>query len=207
MTVAARERADLVATMRTLPPQAPTLCDGWDARDLAAHLVVRERRLDAAPGIMIPAFAGYTERVQKQVSESTDWEALVGQVADGPPIYSPFKLLDPIANVAEMFIHHEDLRRAQPGWTPRPLDEQTASALRRPAAMMARLTLRRAPATVVLRTPHGDTVARVGRGPALTVTGDLGELLLFAAGRDEAAVSFDGPPELVDGVKAARGGL
>jgi uncharacterized protein (TIGR03085 family) len=207
MTVAARERADLVATMRTLPPESPTLCEGWDARDLAAHLVVRERRLDAAPGIMIPAFAGYTERVQKQVSEATDWDTLVNQVADGPPLYSPFKLLDPIANVAEMFIHHEDLRRAQPGWTPRPLDGQTASALRRPVAMMSRLTLRKAPATVVLRTPQGDEVARVGRGPALTVTGDPGELLLFAAGRDEAAVDFDGPPELVDGVKAARGGL
>ena len=47
------------------------------------------------------------------------------QVASGPPLYSPFKLLDSIANVAEMFIHHEDVRRARPDWEPRPLDEQT----------------------------------------------------------------------------------
>ncbi|WP_420873960.1 TIGR03085 family metal-binding protein [Mycolicibacterium vanbaalenii] len=115
MTVAQRERAALVATFRDVPPDAPTLCEGWDVRDLTAHLVVRERRLDAAPGIMIPALAGYTERVQRQVAESTDWDVLLNQVAEGPPLYSPFKVLDPIANVAEMFIHHEDVRRAKAG--------------------------------------------------------------------------------------------
>lgn len=207
MTIAQRERAALVATMRELTPDTPTLCGGWDARDLAAHLVVRERRLDAAPGILIPALAGYTERVQEGVASSTDWDELVGQVASGPPLYSPFKLLDPIANVAEMFIHHEDLRRAQPGWEPRPLDDQTASALRRPAAMMARMTLRKAPATVVLATPEGETVATVGKGPQVRVTGDPGELLMFVAGRDEARIDVDGPPDVVAAVKQSRAGL
>ncbi|QZY46742.1 TIGR03085 family metal-binding protein [Mycolicibacterium austroafricanum] len=207
MTVAQRERAALVATFRNVPPDAPTLCEGWDVRDLTAHLVVRERRLDAAPGIMIPALAGYTERVQRQVAESTDWDVLLSQVAAGPPLYSPFKVLDPIANVAEMFIHHEDVRRAKAGWEPRPLDEQTVSALRRPIAMMARMTLRKAPARVVFRTPQGDTVAAVGRGEEVTVTGDPGELLMFAAGRDEARVSLDGATDLVERLKRARGGL
>ncbi|MBX7447622.1 MAG: TIGR03085 family metal-binding protein [Actinomycetota bacterium] len=207
MTIAQRERAALVATLREQAPDAPTLCDGWDARDLAAHLVVRERRLDAAPGILIPAFADYTERVQKNVASSTDWDELVGQVASGPPLYSPFKLLDPIANVAEMFIHHEDVRRARPGWEPRPLDEPTASALRRPVQMMARMTLRKAPATVVLATPDGDTLATLGSGTQVKVTGDAGELLMFAAGRDEARVEFDGPADAVAAVKKSRAGL
>ncbi|GFM20861.1 MULTISPECIES: TIGR03085 family metal-binding protein [Mycobacteriaceae] len=207
MTIAQRERAALVATLREQAPDAPTLCDGWDARDLAAHLVVRERRLDAAPGILIPAFADYTERVQKNVASSTDWDELVGQVASGPPLYSPFKLLDPIANVAEMFIHHEDVRRARPGWEPRPLDEPTASALRRPVQMMARMTLRKAPATVVLATPDGDTLATLGSGTQVKVTGDAGELLMFAAGRDEARVEFDGPADAVALVKKSRAGL
>ena len=208
MTIAQRERAALVAMLREQAPDAPTLCDGWDARDLAAHLVVRERRLDAAPGILIPAFADYTERVQKNVASSTDWDELVGQVASGPPLYSPFKLLDPIANVAEMFIHHEDVRRARPGWEPRPLDEQTASSLRRPVQMMARMTLRRAPATVVLAPPDGDTLATLGKGgPRVQVTGDPGELLMFAAGRDEARVEFDGSADAVAAVKNSRAGL
>ncbi|MGB2920809.1 MAG: TIGR03085 family metal-binding protein [Mycobacterium sp.] len=207
MTVAQQERAALVATFRKVPPDASTLCEGWDARDLAAHLVVRERRLDAAPGILIPAFAGYTERVQGQLAASTDWDVLVDQVAEGPPLYSPFKLLDPIANVAEMFIHHEDVRRARPDWEPRALDDKTVAALRRPVAMMSRMTLRKAPAKVVLRTPQGETLATTGQGQQLTVTGEPGELLLFAAGRDEARVTIDGPADLVERVKQSRGGL
>lgn len=207
MTVAQRERAALVATFRDVPPDAPTLCEGWYVQDLTAHLVVRERRLDAAPGILIPAFADYTERVQGQVAASTDWDVLLGQVADGPPLYSPFKLLDPIANVAEMFIHHEDVRRASPGWEPRPLDDQTVSALRRPVALMARMTLRKAPAKVVFRTPQGDTLATAGKGPEIVVIGDPGELLLFAAGRNEARVTIDGSADLVERVKRSRGGL
>lgn len=207
MTVAQKERAALVATFRDTAPDSPTLCEGWDVRDLTAHLVVRERRLDAAPGILIPAFADYTERVQEQVAASTDWDVLLDRVAEGPPLFSPFKLLDPIANVAEMFIHHEDVRRAVADWEPRPLDDQTVSALRRPVAMMARMTLRKAPAKAVFRTPQGDTVATVGKGDEVTVTGDPGELLMFAAGRDQAWVSFDGPADLVERLKKSRGGL
>lgn len=73
MTAAQRERAALVESLREHGPDAPTLCEGWTARDLAAHLVVRERRLDAAPGILVPQLAGYTERVQARVTASTDW--------------------------------------------------------------------------------------------------------------------------------------
>ncbi|WP_431306075.1 TIGR03085 family metal-binding protein [Mycobacterium hubeiense] len=101
--------------MRSAGPDAPTLCEGWTTRDLAAHLVIREYRLDAAPGIVVPAFAGRTAKVQDDVTKSTDWEQLLDKIASGPPIYSPLKLLDPVANVAEMFIHHEDVRRAKTG--------------------------------------------------------------------------------------------
>ncbi|MFB1296133.1 TIGR03085 family metal-binding protein [Mycobacterium sp. pW049] len=207
MTVAQRERAALVATFRDTAPDAPTLCEGWDVRDLTAHLVVRERRLDAAPGILVPALAGYTERVQGQVAASTDWDVLLGQVAEGPPIYSPFKLLDPVANPAEMFIHHEDVRRVGGDWEPRPLDDATVSTLRRPVAMMARMTLRKAPVKAVFRTPQGDTLATAGKGPEVVITGDVGELLMYAAGRDQAWVSFDGDPDLIERLKSARGGL
>ena len=121
MSVAQRERAALVETLRSVGPDAPTLCGGWTTRDLTAHLVLREYRLDAAPGITVPALAGYTAKVQKQITESTDWDALLAKFAAGPPLYSPLKLLDSLANVTEMFVHHEDVRRAVPGWQPRAL--------------------------------------------------------------------------------------
>jgi len=207
MTAAQRERSALVETMRSVGPGAPTLCGDWTTRDLAAHLVVREGRLDATPGIAIPFFAGYTDKVQRQVAASAEWDELLDKIASGPPIFSPFKILDPFANMGEMFIHHEDVRRAQPGWEPRPLDDATVKALGRGLPIMARLTLAKAPARVSLRTPEGKTLATVGRGPELTVTGEPQEVLLFISGRDAVRLEFDGDAALVDAVRASRRGL
>jgi uncharacterized protein (TIGR03085 family) len=206
MSIAQRERAALVDTLRGAGPQAPTLCEGWNTRDLAAHLMVREYRLDAAPGILIPFFAGRTAKVQTHVAQHTNWDELVAKVASGPPVYSPLKLLDPVANVAEMFIHHEDVRRAQPGWEPRVLEPALTAALRRTLPLMARLTLAKLPARVALRTPDGKTVLTAGRGPAVTVTGAPEELLLFSFGR-QARVEFDGDAAAVQAVRDAPKGI
>jgi len=207
MTAARRERSALVDTLRAVGPDAPTLCEGWKTRDLAAHLVVRERRLDATPGIMVPFLAGYTEKVQDKLARSKSWDDLLGLVSSGPPIYSPFKLLDPVANLGEMFIHHEDVRRAVAGWEPRVLDPSTAGLLRRQLGLMSRLMLSKLPAQVVLRTPAGGQIARVGRGDTVMVTGDPQELLLFVAGRDAIRVEFDGAPAAIAAVQAAPRGL
>jgi uncharacterized protein (TIGR03085 family) len=206
MTAAQRERAALVETMRTVGPDAPTLCEGWTTRDLAAHLVVREGRMDTTPGIVLPFLADYTEKVRRQAAESTNWDELLDKIASGPPLLSPFKLLDPVANMDEMFIHHEDVRRAQSGWEPRALEASTLKGLRRPLAIMARLTMGNVPARVALQTPDGETVAVVGRGQELTVTGDIAELTLFVAGRDEAQLTFS-DAQAIQAVRAARRGL
>jgi uncharacterized protein (TIGR03085 family) len=206
MTAAQRERAALVETMRSVGPDAPTLCGDWTTRDLAAHLVVREGRPDAMAGVAVPFLAGYTAKVQGQVTQSTDWEELLDKVASGPPLYSPFKLVDAVANLGEMFIHHEDVRRAQSGWEPRQLDEALVKALGRGLPLMARLALGRAPARVLLRTPDGKTLATVGRGPELVVTGEPQELLLFISGRDEVRLTFS-DAQAAQSVRASRRSL
>ena len=43
-TFAKRERLLLADLLEAEGPEAPTLCEGWSTRDLAAHLIVRERR-------------------------------------------------------------------------------------------------------------------------------------------------------------------
>jgi uncharacterized protein (TIGR03085 family) len=207
MTAARRERSALVDTLRKVGPEAPTLCAGWSTRDLAAHLVVRERRLDATPGITIPFLAGYTAKVQDQMARSTGWDDLVEMVASGPPIYSPFRLLDSVANLGEMFIHHEDVRRAVDGWQPRVLDDSTAAALGRQLGLLSRMTLRKLPAQVTLQTTDGRRIARVGRGDPVTVIGEPQELVLFVAGRDAVRVEFDGDPQAVAAVRASHRGL
>lgn len=203
MTIAARERAALVETMRTVGPDAPTLCGDWTTRDLAAHLVVRERRPDASVGVIFSPLAGYTARVQRERA-ATDWNDLVDMIAAGPPMYSPLKLLDPLANIAEMFIHHEDVRRAAPGWTPRVVDERTIAALRRMLPLCVKLSLARGPARVTLRGVDGARLATAGRGPEVVISGEPAELLLFLFGRDAVHLDFGGDPQSIAAVRAAR---
>ena len=49
-----KERAALCDTLEKYGPDAPTLCAGWLTLDLAAHLVAREARSDAAIGLVFP---------------------------------------------------------------------------------------------------------------------------------------------------------
>ena len=208
MSVAQRERAALVQTMRETGPDHPTLCGEWTNRELAAHLVVRERRLDAAPGIMIPALADYTERVTRQVAAETDWTELLDRVASGPPVFSPFKLLDPVVNVAEMFIHHEDVRRGQPGWRPRELSPQdTAELTRSVKSGLSRLMLRKAGSGIEARMPGEEPVVLRKGEPVVTITGDPGEIVLWLSGRDAVDLEFGGDPAAVDGLRALQRGF
>jgi uncharacterized protein (TIGR03085 family) len=194
-TAARRERAALVVLVTATGPEAPTLCGDWTTRDLLAHLVLRETRLDAAPGIAVPPFAGWTSRVQAGIA-ARDWSTLVADLRDGPPWWSPFRLLDPLVNGAELFVHHEDVRRAQPGWEPRLLPAAQQDALWKQARLVARLGYRHSPVGVVLRRTSGATsTARRGPRP-VTLVGEPAELLLHAFGRDE--VRIDGRGDAAD---------
>ena len=207
MSVSAHERAAIVATLRTVGPDAPTLCEGWTTKDLAAHLVLRERRLDATAGISFKPLANYTAKVQDQIAQNTPWDQLLDQIASGPPVYSPFKLLDPLVNATEMFVHHEDVRRAQPDWAPRALDADTLATVSRPLPLLGRVGLAKVPARLTLQTPDGRSVLTTGKGPEVVITADPAELLLFAFGRNAVHADFSGDPDAISAVKAAKRGL
>ena len=55
--LARTERLRLVDAARRAGEEAPTLCEGWTTRDLATHLVIRERHPGAAAGIFMPKFS------------------------------------------------------------------------------------------------------------------------------------------------------
>ncbi|MER7412044.1 MULTISPECIES: TIGR03085 family metal-binding protein [Streptomyces] len=208
-THAKRERLLLADLLESSGPDAPTLCEGWRTRDLAAHVVVRERRGDAAGGLLLKPLAARLERVQGEFA-AKPYEELLQLIRTGPPRMSPFALkqVDEAANTVEFFIHTEDVRRAQPDWTPRELDAVFEDALWRRLESGARLYGRRSPVGLVLRRPNGQTaVARKGT-PVVTVTGSPSELLLFVSGRqDSARVEPDGDKEAVARVHEARLGL
>jgi uncharacterized protein (TIGR03085 family) len=211
MSIVQRERDALVDILVAVGPDAPTLCEGWTTRDLLAHLLVRERRPDALPGLVFAPLASYTARAQARMSGSTGWKDMIGLFAAGPPAFSPFKVLDPVASIHEMFVHHEDVRRAQTGWAPRELDTRTRAAVARRAALVGRAGMAKSMtavgARVALRTPQGRTVVSVGSGSPVTVTGDPLELLLFAFGRDAVRVDVDGDPGTVAAVWSADRGF
>lgn len=205
--IAGAERRDLADLFLRLGPDQPTLCGGWTTRDLLAHLITRERRPDAAPGILLPPLAGWTEHVQASVARG-EFGEMVATMRSGPPFWSPLALppLQPV-QVQEYFIHHEDVRRAQAGWSPRPPDEARDRQLWRMAGLLGRLSYRASPVAVTLRRPDGEEHA-VRSGPRTVIlTGEPGELLLHAAGRDECVVHPEGEPDDVDAVMALDRGL
>lgn len=204
--LARQERQALCDLFLEVGPDAPTLCEGWQARDLAAHLVVRERRPDAAAGIVLPALAGYLDRVQRSVRDGRSWPELVDRVRTGPP--APLRPVDDPLNTAELFVHHEDVRRAAPGWEPRTLPPGLDRALWSRTRMMARAAGRRAGVGLVVDAPgFGRVTARQGE-PSATVSGAPGELLLYLFGRKDAArVTVGGDPSAIERLAAADLGL
>jgi uncharacterized protein (TIGR03085 family) len=201
--LAQQERTTLCDLFVELGPDAPTLCDGWSTVDLAAHLVVRERRPDSGPGLVWPPLAGYTDKVRRAVRDRTPWEKLVETVRRGPPLLlRPF---DGPMNTVEFFIHVEDVRRAQGGWEPRPIAPELADALWArvgPGGMAKKV-----PATIVITAP-GRADREGGAGPRLTLAGDPGELTMFGAGRQGAArVGISGDAALAAQLRAASLGI
>lgn len=182
------ERHALADLFDEIGPDAPTLCTGWTTGDLAAHLVVRERRLDAAPGIVLRPLARYEERVRRHEA-ARPWSELVALVRDGPPRWSLTAIpsMDARVNTVEFYVHQEDVRRAQPGWAPRELDTNFEEALWQALRRSARLVCRRSPTGLVLASQKGEIVAKAGT-PAARVEGAPGELVLFAYGRQAHAL-------------------
>ncbi|WP_225848340.1 TIGR03085 family metal-binding protein [Streptomyces sp. HPF1205] len=187
-THAQRERLLLADILEGAGPDAPTLCQGWTTRDLAAHVVVRERRGDAAAGIVVPKLADRLERVRAQYA-TKPYEELIQLIRTGPPRLSPFSLkqVDEAANTIEFYVHSEDVRRAAPDWTPRAIDPLFADALWVRLERVARMLGRRCPVGLVLRRPDGQTVVAHKGSPVVTVTGEPSELAVFAFGRQRAA--------------------
>ncbi|HET7476787.1 MAG TPA: TIGR03085 family metal-binding protein [Dermatophilaceae bacterium] len=193
------ERQGICDTLVSVGPDAPTLCSPWLARDLAAHLVVRESRPDAAAGIRLPLLAGHLRRVQDGYA-ALPWPELVDRFRSGPPRWSLVRVLGvgEAFDTSEFFIHHEDLLRAGSGWQRRQLSPELEAALWRTLGKLARLAVRRSPTGVTL-VAEGfrplEVLPATDRG-AVVLHGTPGELTLYTSGRQRVAeVVLDGPRE------------
>ena len=210
MSYSREERLALCALLEKTGPDAPTLCTGWTTGDLAAHLVLREHRPDAAAGVLGGPLAGHTARVQQQIRTRTPFPDLVRTIRSGPPRLSVMALpgMDERLNAVEFFVHHEDVRRAAPDWESREISSGE-SAMRWQRLRTARFMLRHAPVGVELARDDMDGDGQAYRitvrnaTPAVTVIGSPAELTMWAMGRTTAArVSFDGTEAAVSKLTA-----
>jgi uncharacterized protein (TIGR03085 family) len=200
-----RERHAFCDTALSVGPDAPTLCGGWTARDLVAHLLVRENSLTGAAGITFSPMAGLTERAMARAARKP-FPEMVAKLHD--PGLTPYRLprVERLTNTLEYFVHHEDLRRARPGWTPRELPAADSDELWRQIKGASKLAARKADVPIVIRrADRADQTAPVRRGEdPVTVTGAPAELVLFFFGRNELRdVTFDGPPESISRLREA----
>jgi uncharacterized protein (TIGR03085 family) len=196
-SLARRERQALCDLALTLDAEAPTLCGDWDVSMLLAHLIVRERRPLSAAGIMIPQLARVTDRAMAREA-AKGVPAMVRTLRKPPLTAYSLPVVERFTQTLEYFVHHEDIRRAQPGWAPRELPADDVEELWTLVSRSGAYLGRGLPVPVRLaRSDRPGTSATFKRGSdPVVVTGPVGELVLWAYGRTAVQdLTFDGPPE------------
>ena len=200
------ERSGLCDLLSQLGPDAPTLCEGWTTKDLAAHLFVRERRPLAMPGLLFSPLSRLTEISMQAALRSIGYAGLVARIRSGPPLL--LRPTDELVNLVEYFVHTEDVRRAARSFEPRE-DPQLDAALWASLVRGARFLTRRVSGVgVELERPDGERITARRGHPTAVLSGGAQELVLFLSGRRQVAkVSLQGAVEAQQAVDQARFGL
>jgi len=209
VTLAKSERAELCDLLDAVGSSAPTLCEGWNTHDLAAHLWIRETDPVGATGLVAKPLAGFLERRMAEIKSRWPYTELVDRVRRGPARFSVFAFpgVDEGANTTEFFVHHEDVRRAgdQPHIS-RDLGPEVEEWMWRRLKLLARAWFRRAEVGVVLErlgseSAHGqpETIRAVSGSTIVTLVGQPSELMLYAHGRTTVAeVKLVGEAEAIE---------
>lgn len=186
------ERKAIAQTLLDVGPDHPTLCEGWNTRDLAVHLVERDSRPDVIVGISTTSipFLSPRARTKHEEFKTMPWEKLVDLILNPPKFSSAaFGKLDRAVNTGEFFVHHEDIRRAAAEWEPREVSAQEEYELFKTVKRMALPLLAKKENNVVLLCP-GFGAASGGKrhNSAITIVkGKPSEVLMWAFGRENVA--------------------
>jgi uncharacterized protein (TIGR03085 family) len=204
------ERGRLCDLLDELGPEAPTLLAPWTSRDIAAHLVLRERDSLAGPGLVLPGAWGRFAEGRRRTLAQRDFAWLTATLRSGPPA-GFFRLgwVRRVPNLNEFFVHQEDIRRAN-ARGPRDNDVKMDEALWRNVTGASWFLARRLKGVgLELRWAGTDRIVRARRGqPTARVTGPPGEVLLFLFGRRSAAsVELSGPEAATQAVRGAPLGM
>lgn len=196
------ERAELAAALTAAGPDAPTLCEGWQTRHLATHIVVRDRR---------PWAWGRLDSLAERARTPEGYTAMVADVAQGPGRLAPGYWADAQMNLLEFYVHTQDVARAQADAPRTPVGPKQAAAFWKHFRLFSKALLRPAPTGVILVVDDGPRVVarRPGRDQGnVIVRGRVEELVLFAFGRgSHADVRFTGEDDDVAALRDQFAGV
>lgn len=207
--LARRERVALCDLVLALGEDAPTLCGDWTTKDLVVHLLLREYDPLAGAGIVVPSLGRITDLRMAQTARK-DFGVLVERLRRRGPTLFSLPPVDRLLNTLEYLVHHEDVRRSQPGWEPRSLDAADESTVWRALRLSGRGLVRDAGVPVQICRSDTGATATVRRGSdPVVLTGLPSELALHLFGRRAHArgVAVDGPDDRVALLRAADLGV
>lgn len=199
------ERRALAATVRSVGPDATTLIAEWTAIDVAAHVASLDRfggiptfvgRRIVANGVRLNDTAGQFADRGLRSTKKRGFEQVLRHLENEPPGLLLRRSVSAVG-LFEVFVHHEDIRRANEAHdarvSPHGLDAVVPWLLRYHRTLLRNIRL-------VVSTPDGEWVE--GSGPTATLVAPTHEAVLWLAGRRAAsAVELTG--EAAEAVEAA----
>jgi uncharacterized protein (TIGR03085 family) len=197
------EHEAMGGTLTRVGAGAPTLVEGWTTTELAAHLA----SLDAGGGTVLflgrqlitrtyPRPTAGSRKLAARALErakAKGYEWCVARVRT--PRKLPMRLGGAPVALFEVYTHHQDVLRAEPSLEARPAPDELASCLPWILAFHAK---RLDGIELVVETDSGEQ--RAGSGTTVAVRGEVGEVVLWLAGRDACDVEVDADPAVLDRV-------
>lgn len=201
------ERRAFAETLRRVGPEAPTLCGSWTAADVAAHVVSLDRlgglptfvgRTIVSRGLRLNDAAGRFADASIKATRRRGFEWAVERLRSSPPRLLLRRAVTPIG-LFEVFVHHEDVRRASEPAPSRAVPDGLVAVvpwlLRYHRRVLPQLSL-------IVRAD--DAEFATGEGPEVVVGGSAAEVVLWLAGRtDTADVQLSGDDTAAESLRRA----
>ena len=168
---------------------APTLCAGWSAHDLAIHLWTLKHDPLGWPGIAIPALAATATRRADRIRRRWSYAELVARLrADpGPIACMPLDRFEGHRHaLGEYFVHTQDVVRANGVDQEKP-GSSLEDALWLRVQVAARQLYRRRTPGLVLESTDGRSAHVTGGATKTVVSGAPSELMCWVYGRQGVA--------------------
>lgn len=181
------QRRQLCELLENKGPTFPTLNPGWQTLDLAAHLVLRETNLLAAPGILLGRpFSSYTQFAMENLKEKR-YESLIAKLRVGPPaLFTIYGLC--LINLIENWIHTQDILRVDTNFVSPTIDKSLYRQLWKSAIRMGLLFAYKSKTLALeIEDLEGNSKKLRNGTDMVTIKGDPQELVLYFSGRKQVA--------------------